>query len=83
MKLLKTALVIVLGLSFSACTPKITPVAYNCPKIQLPADPIAPANKLTDKSQPDEVMKAWVVTAIAYRDWNRAVRRQIESSFIH
>lgn len=64
----------------SCSTVKPIPVAYDCPKLVLPADPITPIDKLTDKSKPDEVMKAWVSTAVAYRDWNRIVRQQVNVS---
>lgn len=76
MKLLKTTLVIILLLSLNACG--TIPIAYNCPKIVLPPDPIIPISKLTDKSKPNEVVKAWIATATAYRDWNRIVRKQVE-----
>lgn len=81
MKITKKSLVIVLVLHLAACsTMKPVAIAYHCPKIVLPEDPIAPVDKLTDKSKPDEVMKAWVSTAIAYRDWNRVVRQQVSVS---
>lgn len=59
---------------------KPTPIAYHCPRIILPADPKPNTDKLTEKSKPNEVIKAWVSTAMAYRDWNRIVRKQIENS---
>ena len=63
-----------------ACASKIEPVAYNCPRIELPDDPVSLTDTITDDSTPDEVMKAWVATAYAYRGWNRTVRQQVESS---
>lgn len=70
---------LILILCLSSCA-KPTPVVLDCPKIILPKDPIIPLSQLTDESKPDVVIKAWVVTAMAYRDWNRAVRKQIERS---
>jgi hypothetical protein len=57
----------------------VQPIAYECPKVILPADPILPIKTLTAKSTPDQVMKSWIATATAYRDWNRVVRKQIAS----
>lgn len=72
--------VIILFLNFTSCTTPPPNIAYECPEIILPHDPFVPIGSLTDKSKPDEVMKAWVATAIAYRDWNRIVRQQIDMS---
>lgn len=47
--------------------------------IKLPPDPVNGVAALTDKSSPDEVVRAWVATATAYRNWNRTVRKQIET----
>jgi hypothetical protein len=94
MKLLKTTLAIkcrIFSFSYasaimgfliltSCATTKPIPVAYKCPQLVLPPDPITPLDKLTDKSKPDEVMKAWVSTAVAYRDWNHIVRQQVNVS---
>ena len=70
---------LILTLCLSSCA-KPTPVALDCPKIILPKDPIIPLSQLTDESKPDVVIKAWVATAMAYRDWNRAVRKQINAT---
>lgn len=56
----------------------VTPVALDCPKLILPNDPQVPIHQITSASKPDEVIKAWVATATAYRDWNIIVRKQIE-----
>ncbi len=69
-------LIVVLMLAMVGCTSKVYP---NCPTIVLPDDPRVPVKDLTLESTPDEVIKAWVATAYAYRDWNRVVRRQIEN----
>jgi hypothetical protein len=64
----------------ASCSTTPTPVSYNCPVIILPPDPIPEVNKLTIKSKPNEIIKAWVATAVQYHDWNVAVHRQIEAS---
>lgn len=58
-------------------TKAIQPIAYDCPKIKLPNDPIDYTKSLNEKSTPDEVIKAWVATAQSYKGWNKTVRRQI------
>ena len=70
---------LVITLCLCSCSTP-TPVVLNCPKIILPKDPIIPLSQLTDESKPDVVIKAWVVTAMAYRDWNKAVRKQVQTS---
>jgi hypothetical protein len=62
------------------CSTKPTRIAYDCPTIQLPDDPVAATETLTDESDAADVIKAWVATAYAYRGWNVAVRKQVESS---
>jgi len=64
----------------TACSRTAAPIAYDCPVIILPDDPAPLTASLTDESRPDEVIKAWVATAYAYRGWNQDVRQQIESS---
>ena len=64
----------------TSCSTVRTPVTLDCPQLVLPADPVSPLSKISDKSTPDEVMKAWVSTAILYRDWNRIVRKQVQES---
>lgn len=70
-------IIIFISFFINACS---TPIFYTHSKIILPNDPIVPISKLNDQSQPDEVIKAWVATAIAYRNWSRIVRKQIELS---
>lgn len=73
-------LIIILGcVLLTSCATKPIQIAYNCPKIELPPDPIVYAKKLNDKSNSEEVMKSWVATAIGYRDWNKTVRKQVAS----
>lgn len=62
------------------CAPRPYEVAFNCPFVELPPDPIPMTRKLTAQSKPNEVMKAWVITATDYRNWNIAVRKQINES---
>ncbi len=52
-------------------------VVYDIPELSLPPDPIPYTNTLTSKSTPDQVMKAWVATAMQYRGWNQAVRKEV------
>lgn len=74
-------LLLIICFSLSGCALfKPTPVVYHCPKIILPEDPISPVDNLTQNSKPGDVIKAWVVTAIEYKNWNRIVRKQVENS---
>jgi hypothetical protein len=65
------------GLLCVGCSAKHMPISYNCPKIELPSDPIDYTKILTDVSSPDEVIKAWVTTASGYKEWNAIVREQM------
>lgn len=67
-------------LDMAGCATSPVPVAYNCPRTILPDDPKQNPYFLTSKSSPDEVMKSWVITALAYREWNKAVHTEIENS---
>ena len=75
---MKHAALLVASLLLTGCASEIepVPVAYNCPRLMLPDDPVPATIQLTDKSTPDEVIKAWVATAYAYRGWNQIVRKQ-------
>ncbi len=73
-------LVILLTFLLTSCSEKPIPIAYECPKINLPTDPDMPITKLTPQSNPGEVMKAYVATVIGLRNWNLTVRKQITSS---
>lgn len=64
----------------SCSTPKPVPVSYDCPQIDLPRDPVPATRQLTVTSKPDEVMKAWVASAMAYKKWDEIVRTQVENS---
>jgi hypothetical protein len=72
-------LVGLLILNLSSCATKPVEISYNCPKLVLPKDPILYTKKLTEKSNAEDVMKSWVATAVAYRDWNKTVRKQVAS----
>lgn len=72
-------LILVVTLWLQACSFN-RPVAYKCPAIIFPADPIPAVYKISRKSSPDEVMKAWVSTAVAYKRWNQIARKQVQSS---
>lgn len=56
------------------------PIAYECPTLDLPPDPIPATKSLTGKSRPDEIMKAWVKTATDYYQWNQIVHAEVETS---
>ncbi len=73
-------LVIMMLLFLEACGTKTIPLSYNCPTIQLPIDPIPFTRSLTLTSQPDEVIKAWVATAMEYKGWDETVRKEIQES---
>lgn len=77
---MKLLFVVVITILLSACATKPVQIAYNCPTLMLPPDPVPFTRSLTGKSPPDEVVKAWVATAIAYRDWDRVVRLQVSKS---
>ena len=70
----------VLVLWLSSCASKPIPLSYNCPRIMLPPDPILPTRKLTTKSRPDQVAKAYRATVSALRGWNSIVRKQVQDS---
>lgn len=70
-------LLFMLCLLLDGCGSKHMPLAYHCSKIELPNDPIDYTKMLTEFSTPDEVMKAWVTTAIGYKEWNTIVKEQI------
>lgn len=65
----------------SGCASKPIKIEYNCPTLSLPADPEIYTKKITDKSNPNEVMKAWVATAAGLRSWNLIVRKQNQRGF--
>ena len=77
----KFFLIIVLVLCLPTCAMKPTPIAYQTPHIMLPPDPIPATANLNPKSSPDQVVKAWVATATAYKKWCSIVREQISSSY--
>ncbi len=68
---------LLIGVLSAGCSSKHIPISYNCPKIELPSDPIDYTKMLTDISQPDEVIKAWVATASGYKEWNIIVKEQL------
>lgn len=72
--------ILVLTLCLCTCASKPTTIAYQCPRILLPPDPIPATAKLNPQSKPDQVVKAWVATTIAYKGWNTVVRHQIAES---
>ena len=77
---MKLVILISLALTLFGCSTKPVRLAYDCPIIQLPDDPYIATESLTENSGADEIIKAWVATAYAYRGWNIAVRKQVETS---
>lgn len=67
-------------LSLTACTPKVTPVAYDCPVLELPPDPVLSVRKLTPNSPLPTVMQYCIADLITEHGWNVAVRHQNERS---
>lgn len=76
----KLSLLLMLCLLVTACMKSQPPVTYQCPRVVLPDDPKNNLATLTEESTPDQVIKAWVATAVAYRNWNHAVREQVQDS---
>ena len=72
-------LLLILAFILPACSSGAAPIAYQCPTIVLPPDPKNPASKLGPQASPDEVIKAWVATAVAYYEWNKIVRAQAKA----
>lgn len=71
----------ILGCALVGCsTPKPQLVEFNCPTIELPPDPPEQVKKLSTKSTPDVVMKAWVLDAKDYKEWDRVVRDEVAES---
>ena len=62
----------------TGCSINKLPISYGCPKIILPDDPVTPLIDIDNDSNADDVIKAWVITAYAYKEWNIIVRKQIE-----
>lgn len=73
------AIIILLFIMLCGCAAKPYNVGYKCPKIIFPPDPAMPALMLNDRSSNDEIIKAWVATGVGLRNWNKIVRRQVES----
>lgn len=73
-------LVFIFIVAISACAQQPVPIAYHCPRIVLPSDPALPVKNLNANSKPNDVMKAWVATAVGLRTWNKIVRQQINAS---
>ena len=71
------SLLVFLAIFASGCASKPIPVAYQCPKLRLPPDPILPIEKLKITSTPDQVAKACVATITSLRGWNSAVRQEV------
>lgn len=75
---MRAAAVMVGVLLLAGCTPH--PIAYQCPKIQLPDNPKLAIDNLKSGDKPDVVVKAMVSSIIALKDWNSIVRKQVNNS---
>lgn len=75
-----SVIIIIITCCISCSYKSLKPISYNCPKIELPDDPIIPLKNINEQSKSDEVIKAWVVTAYLYREWNIVVREQIDET---
>lgn len=64
----------------TGCTPHPEPIAYQCPKIELPADPKLAIGNLKEGDAPDIVVKSLIASIVSLQGWNRAVRTQITAS---
>lgn len=81
MSITRLGLVIILAMLITACsTTKPRPVAYQCPPVKLPSEPIEPILSLKQDSRPDEIIKAWVATATGYKAWHDTVLDQYPQS---
>lgn len=77
----KYSVTMLLCVSLCACAkPYVGPIPDQIPTLNIPKDPEEPVKNLTKDSKPDEVIKAWVATATAYKNWNRTIRNQIQNS---
>ena len=70
-------LMLIICLLLTACGTPTYKVVYDVPEINLPPEPKTHLQALTDKSTPDEVTKAWVAAAVAYKGWHDTVKKQI------
>lgn len=64
-------------LGIVSCATKPIPVVYQCPVVKLPPEPVAHLSRLTNKSRPDQVLKAYVADLSAYKGWCHAVQKQV------
>lgn len=62
----------------ASCAVKPIPVVYQCPNIQLPKEPKEYTSKLTQKSRPDEVVKAYYADLSSYKAWCEIVKKQLD-----
>lgn len=70
-----------IGVMLNGCASQNpVPVAYDCPELELPPEPIAATQKLTVNSRPDEVVKAYVATLRNYKGWIQTVEAEVEKT---
>lgn len=72
------AMVVCTLMVIAGCANKITPVSYQCPVIRLPGIPTREIVNLSDKSRPDEVIKAYVIDLQSCSSWVKTVQVQAQ-----
>jgi hypothetical protein len=76
----KLAIAVLVGVLASCTTAKPTPLAYDCPSLELPPDPPVTVRSITASSHPNDIVKAWVAMATDYYQWNQVVHAEVETS---
>lgn len=72
---------IVMWLLFSVliagCASTPDPIAYSCPPILLPPDPINYTSRITTKMPPNLVVKYAAAELKSYKGWYKIVKREV------
>lgn len=74
------ALCMGLTLCIGSCSREQPIIHYQSGVIKFPEDPVRTTDALHSKSTPDEVIKAWVSTAVGYMHWHDVVKKQHDAS---
>ena len=74
-----TCMLAAIALMLSACATKPIPIAYQCPRLTLPTDPVLELKTLTAASTPDKAVKACWADIMALRGWDSTVRQEVTS----
>lgn len=70
-------LIVIIIFFITACAPKVTQLAFHCPAVQLPPDPIMQTKLLTNKSKYNVVAQSYYADLTGQIGWNHAVRKQV------